>query len=64
MSLEPKYDYSDVKLTCPFCKSEMLFDDVLVGAGNLPYYMLYYCDNDKCRYEMEITFDEFEKRIK
>jgi len=41
----------------------MIFHDVLVGAGDLFYYVHYACDNNKCRYEAEINFEEFEKRI-
>lgn len=61
--MEPKYDYSDIKLTCPFCQSPMVFHDVLIGCLDLPYYIHYACDNRECEYEAEIKFEEFEKRI-
>ncbi len=59
------YDYSDVKLTCPFCKSEMEFDTILVEQYfDIPYFIDYFCVNGKCKFELRIDFDEFEKRIK
>ena len=58
------YDYSDIKLTCPFCKSEMEFDTVLVDHEyNMPYYIIYCCSNGACQFELELYFDEFDDRL-
>ena len=57
------YCYSFIKLTCPFCKSEMEFQTVLVDNLKLPHYIDYFCTNDKCDFKLRFDFDEFEKRI-
>lgn len=59
------YCYDFIKLTCPFCKSEMEFDTILVDQDfEMPYYIDYVCTNDKCDFNLRIDFDEFEKRTK
>lgn len=58
------YDYSDIKLTCPFCKSEMEFDTILVDQDfEMPYYIDYFCTNDKCEFHLRIDFDKFDDRL-
>jgi len=58
------YSYDDVKLTCPFCKSEMEFDTVLIDQDyEIPYYIDYVCTNGNCKFELRIDFDEFNDRL-
>jgi len=58
------YDYSDIKLTCPFCKSEMDFDTILVDHEfNIPYYIDYCCSNGGCQFELRLDFVEFDDRL-
>lgn len=62
--MEAPYSYDDVKLTCPFCKSEMEFDTILVDQDyEIPYYIDYVCTNKKCQYELRIDFDKFNERL-
>lgn len=58
------YNYDFIKLTCPFCKSNMEFLTVLVDELKIPHYIDYFCVNDKCDFNLRIDFDEFEKRTK
>lgn len=58
------YSYDDVKLTCPFCKSEMFFSDILVNNYKIPFQIYFTCSNMKCWFDLVIDFEEFEKRIK
>ena len=57
------YNYDDVKLTCPFCKSEMELQTILIGNLKMPYYVIYFCTNDKCDFNLEIDFDKFDDRL-
>jgi len=57
------YNYDDIKLTCPFCKSEMFYSDMLVCNSNMPEKIQYTCSNLKCWFDLVIDFDEFDKRI-
>ena len=57
------YSYNDVKLTCPFCKSEMEFLTVLIDDLEIPHYIDYFCTNGKCNFDLRIDFDEFDQRI-
>ena len=58
------WNYNDVKLTCPFCKSKMDLDDILVDSLRIPQRVLYICSNTRCNFKMEIDFDEFDERVK
>ena len=63
--MKSKYEkYSDIKLTCPFCKSIMLFNHVLMSrCFDEPERIRYVCENKKCKFELDMKFYEFEKRI-
>lgn len=59
------YDYSDIKLTCPFCKSEMEFETILVDQEyDMPYFIDYICSNNKCQFELRLDFDEFDNHFR
>lgn len=60
----PPYCYDDIKLTCPFCKSEMEFDTILIDQDfGMPYFIDYVCANKKCKFDIRIDFDVFNDRL-